>query len=1005
MPSATTATTTVPAAVEEEEPEFYLMLMWHQHQPRYPLDADGVITRPWVRLHATKDYLDMAATVAEYPDVSAVFNLTPTLLMQLDELAGGVKDVYWTASEVPADDLSEAEKRFLLERFFDVDRRIISRFPRYQELLELRDSAGGATEAIDVFGSQDYRDLQVLFNLAWTDTDVLAREPLAGLVRRERDFVEAHKAVVFAEHMRIISEVVPLHAELWEQGQIEVTTSPFAHPILPLVADTSLAAVGDPTAIMPSEAFRQVLDADEQVVLGLDVAEEAFGRQPGGMWPGEGAVAQRIMSLFSKNGVEWVATGEQVLAPSLGIGSFTRTADDVVVESADLYRPWQATLSRNSPVPMFFRDSLLSDLVAFEYSGMPGAAAADDLMRRLRDIKDSIVAAGAYDPDRPPVVSVIVDGENPWENYPDDGKIFLRSLYSRLSQSTFVETITPGEYLERFAEPDALEDVHPGAWFQSNYATWIGEDEEAIAWDYLREVREDLARAEQSSAHTSDQLAGAREAMLLAEGSDWFWWYGSDQDSGDDAYFDRAFRALLAEVYTSLGLPSPAFVAVPIVPAPAASAAKAADDLMTPTIDFEAGSREWASAGRYDGGSGVVESAYYGYDTENLYLRVDFGEELLGNDDIGFEVYLGAPRAEAYRGTTIRETLLGFRASTMVEWIGAEPLQSCVYSTLPDLGDEDALADCSEAVTGFDGDSVEFAVPLAAVGAIESGDEIPFRVVPNDIFRDGLMFPGDGPGIAQVPDLSNVEVFLSVEDPVGDDHGPGTYTYPTDPVFAPGSYDIELFEVGTENDDVVFTFEIESGVQNPWGSPRGLSIQTFDIYIDVDREVDGGARLLLPGRNAALEPGSGWEIAITVEGWEPALYRADLDGAIEEETPSFDVIVFGEQGKIVVRIPRSLVADSDPTTWAYAAAVMSQEGFPSPGVRRVRDVGVTAEQYTAGGAPNDINHTRLFDLVAAGRDVQESALSEYPSVASGSIDDLDPDDFATIPLLVVEAAS
>jgi len=319
----TAATTTAATVPEEPEPDFFLMLMWHQHQPRYPLDENGVATRPWVRLHAAKDYYDMAATVAQYPEVSTVFNLTPVLLLQLEELANGTKDIYWTTAEIPADELSEGDKLFLLERFFDTNRGVISRFARYQELLELRDEAGGPDAALSVFGEQDYRDLQVLFNLAWTDPDFLAEAPLVGLVEKGRDFVEQDKRILFAEHLRIIREVIPLHADLWEQGQIEVTTSPLAHPIIPLIADTALASEGDPAAVLPADRFQEVLDADQQVIRGLDVAERMLGRRPTGMWPGEGAVAQPIMSLFSKNGVEWVATGEQVLAPSLGIGSFT----------------------------------------------------------------------------------------------------------------------------------------------------------------------------------------------------------------------------------------------------------------------------------------------------------------------------------------------------------------------------------------------------------------------------------------------------------------------------------------------------------------------------------------------------------------------------------------------------------------------------------------------------------------------------------------------------------
>ena len=410
------------------EPRVYLNLMWHQHQPLYPKDFDGVVTRPWVRLHAAKDYLDMAALVGEFPELQVTFNLTPTLLLQLEDLTDGGIDSYWEHTVIPATDLTVGQRRFVVERFFDVNPRIIDRFPRYGELAAMR------TVPPDEWEDQDITDLQVLFNLAWTDPSFLEQEPLAALVEEGRGFHEEDKETVLAEHLRIVGEVIPLHAEMWEGGQIEVTTTPLAHPILPLVADRSLATVGDPTALLPETGFSEVLDADEQVIRGLDTAERLLGRRPQGMWPGEGAVAQLVMSLFSKNGVQWVATGEDVLGQSLDIGSFTRDADDVVAEADILYRPWEATLSRNPPVPTFFRDDLLSDLIGFEYSGMGAEAAADDFMARLEDIADRLDELGYDNPDLPPVVSVVLDGENAWESYENDGKDFLRALYTRISE-------------------------------------------------------------------------------------------------------------------------------------------------------------------------------------------------------------------------------------------------------------------------------------------------------------------------------------------------------------------------------------------------------------------------------------------------------------------------------------------------------------------------------------------------------------------------------------------
>ena len=843
VPSVTSTTT-----VEKDDPGFYLMLMWHQHQPNYPKDSDGVYTRPWVRVHATKDYYDMAAMVENYPNVNVTFNLTPVLLRQLEDLAGGAKDSYWVAAEKPADALTVDDEAFLLQRFFDVNPKIIARFPRYQELASLRESPGSWAE-------QDFRDLQVLFNLAWTDPDFLEVEPLASLVTKGEGFSEDDKEVVFDEHLRIIGEVIPLHARLWDEGVIEVTTTPLAHPILPLITNTDLARIGDEAALLPADRFLHGADAGEHVLRGLDDAERLLGRRPDGMWPGEGAVAQTVMNLFGREGVRWVATGEDVLAKSLDV-VFARDSNDTVEQGDLLYRPWAAQTDRDGDVAMFFRDVRISDQIGFEYSGSDGEAAADDFMQRLQDIRDSLDVEAAAAAGQPYVVSVILDGENAWENYPNDGKDFLEAMYQRLNDADWVSTITPSEYLDRFAPPDPLEEVFPAAWFQPNFATWIGEEEEATAWQYLFEVRDDYERAADSGNHSDAELADAFEAMLFAEGSDWFWWYGADQESGDDGYFDRAYRELLGQVYDRLGLDRPEFVRVPIIPENPIVADQGLSDILSIEID---GIRDeaWEGAGSY--ADTVPGGINWAIDRENLYVFVGLGPEN------PFELYLGTPGVEK-AAFTFNGDVLGFGATHVVT---RHTGGVCIYTPVP----EEPVGDCDSLIAAeLDEGGVEFAIPLSELGALEAGDNIVAKL------WDGAPIPAAGPMAFQVPDISNVAVFLDVEDPLDDDHGPGTYTYPNDPVFIAGSYDFTRFQAGTENDQLVLIFEVAAPISNSWGSPRGLSIQTFDVYIDTDPGAGTGARLLIPGRNASLSDGNGWEYGITVEGWDPGDVGTLLDG-------------------------------------------------------------------------------------------------------------------------------
>lgn len=340
---ASTATATpVPTAIPTGEEPLYVSLVWHQHQPLYYKDPQtGIYTRPWVRVHATKDYYDMAATVAKYPNVHVTFNLTPVLIRQLDDFIAGAKDIYWVMAEKPADQLTDDDRRFILQRFFDANPKIIARFPRYQELADKRKGADPdlIDAALKSFTTQDFRDLQVLFNLAWFDPDFLARAPLKALVDKGHDFAEADKQPLFAQALEIIKGIVPLHKDLQDKGQIEVITTPYAHPILPLLYDTNLELVGNSAAIMP-DRFSYPNDAIAQLKKSVEIYQRHYGRAPRGLWPGEGAVAQEIVKMVGDAGYRWMATGEQVLAKSIGLDSFTRDSADTVQQADQLYQPY-----------------------------------------------------------------------------------------------------------------------------------------------------------------------------------------------------------------------------------------------------------------------------------------------------------------------------------------------------------------------------------------------------------------------------------------------------------------------------------------------------------------------------------------------------------------------------------------------------------------------------------------------------------------------------------------
>ena len=878
------------------------------------------------------------------------------------------------------------------------------------------------------FSTADYRDLQLLFNLAWTDPDWLAAEPLAGLVAKESGFDEDDKQIVLQQHLQLIKDTVPVHKALQDAGQIEVTMTPYAHPILPLLVNTDLAREALPDIELPGQRFTYGQDAVAQVQRGVELYTQKFDRPPRGMWPAEGSVAQEIVTMVAQNGIAWMATDEGVLAQSLGLDSFTRNADDIVVDADALYRPYRVQGSRGDPVSMLFRDVVISDKVGFTYSGMPGDEAAQDMVDRIHAIREQLAESGAAGPH---LVSVILDGENAWEHYDNDGKEFLHTLYQLLNDDPLIQTVTPSEYLEIASEQPLLEDLHAGSWIDSDFATWIGEEEENRAWEYLAQTRDFLqpylTGARQEDV-TPEQLEAALDQMYAAEGSDWFWWYGADQESGNDDSFDQQFRDTLKQVYVGLGAEPPLLLDIPIIPEQAAATARPATDLISPSIDGITDEGEWDAAGQYTASGGVMAAAFpyfdtadYGFDKDYLYLRLASGIDFeVPPAQSSVQIYFGAPGGETANNFSQGGSLLGFAANQMLEitfeagnlagtalYTAAEDGWTAVQTSAGGNNNQVSLenGDNPPGLTAVGDGVIETAVPLTALGAVDEGSQISFRALYTETEDESLVdvdqLPGMGTAVVTVPDLGTTTVLIDIADVEGDDHGPGGYTYPSDSIFNSGNFDINRFQVGYDEENIVFKFWLRGPVDNVWNSGNGLSLQTFDVYIDRDGNREGGAAML-PGRNLAFGDVYRWDYAITAEGWTSGVYIAAEDGVTEiAGANEFQILTDPGQRKVTLRVPKAILGD-DPENWHYAAVVMGQEGFPSGGVMRVRDVTPQEEQWRFGGAPADAtNHTRVIDLVWPEIGEQEFWLNDFEPTDEPQTKLL-PDNFAKIPMFGTE---
>jgi len=598
------------------------------HQPYYKDPSNGLYRLPWVRLHGTKDYLDMLEIIKDFPKIKQNFNLVPSLLEQLvDYSDNGARDIYLERTIKPAQDLTETDRMFMLENFFLAHwDNMIKPFPRYYELLVKRGThliKSDLPRSIKYFTDQDFLDLQVFFNLCWIDP--LFRENdqfLKQLVEKGHGYTEDEKSLLISRQLDILKRIIPAYGEMAASGQAELSFTPFYHPILPLLCDTDISRVAMPNVRLPRRRFMHPEDAEKQVKMGIDYFESLFRFRPSGMWPSEGSVSEEVLKMVSRLGIEWVATDEGVLSASLGTG--LRDGSGCLPAPQRLYRPYQ-----HEGVSMVFRDHAVSDLIGFVYSQWEPKKAADDLINRLLSIRNAL-PSGA-----PHVVPVILDGENAWEHYKNDGRDFFLYLYERLSNEERLRTVTISEYVRNIDKGEKLDHLHPGSWINANYGIWIGHEEDNLSWDYLTETRAALEQFQK--ANPDKDLEKAWKSIYIAEGSDWNWWYGDEHSTETEEDFDELFRLNLMHVYREMGKDVPAHLYVPVLRQDrGVSPTLTIRGFIKPNIDGILTSYyEWYQGAQFDvkksGGSmhkseSMISTIHYGFSEENLFIRIDPAE-------------------------------------------------------------------------------------------------------------------------------------------------------------------------------------------------------------------------------------------------------------------------------------------------------------------------------------------------------------------------------------------
>lgn len=606
----------------------YISFLWHMHQPYYKNSFTGEYLLPWTLLHGTKDYYDMGSLLEGFPGMKQNFNFVPSLLEQLEDYEHNeVDDTYLNVFRKSPADLTREDKIFMLGNFFNANwDNMVRPFPRYYELLEKRglycpkEALGKVT---GFFTEEDLRDLQILFFMAWTDPVFYGTyDELKYLKQKGRHFSEDDKATLRNVQKEILKGTIPLYKDLARRGTVELSTSAHYHPIVPLLIDTDRAREAMPGCDLPKVRFAWPEDASRQIASGLDLFERVFGARPKGMWPPEGSVSDEALALYIENKVTWVATDEDILFESLRWGA-RRNDQGYIIDPEVLYKPYSFQ-KHGRDIKIVFRDQKLSDLISFHYQRADAKDAARDCLARLRNIRASIGSRIAA-----PLVTIAMDGENAWEGYKNDGRDFLSYLYEGIIKDPGIVPVTISEYLELTNDVGSLPRCHAGSWIGHNFAIWIGNTEDNTAWAQLAKTREFLEAADPGHANEK-----AWESIYIAEGSDWFWWYGDQNSSDSDEIFDLLFRENCANVYRYLGKEVPERLSIPIIMEDReARPLREPINYLRPVIDGRVTNYfEWIGSGYIEGkGYGtamhqamtIIKDCYYGFDDANLFIRID----------------------------------------------------------------------------------------------------------------------------------------------------------------------------------------------------------------------------------------------------------------------------------------------------------------------------------------------------------------------------------------------
>ncbi len=549
-----------------------VVICWHMHQPHYRDGLDGNYRLPWVYLHAIKDYSDMVWHLENCPAAKVVVNFAPVLLEQLQDYETQMRS--WLDSGQAMQDplLNLLAGVSPIPKDFDGREEIIEAcqkahaptminvLPHFREMLDMVKCRKGHNlldkRCVTYLTEQYYVDLLVWYHLAWMGVSLRQTDSrIVKLMGKKGDFTDEDKRNIIEVMADCIGSIIPRYRKLMEQGQIEISMTPYGHPIVPLLID--FKSMRDALPHAPAPEHKGYPDGYERsrwhMRKGIEIYKENFGCKPDGVWLSEGAISSEAVGLLDEFDIKWTASGEGVWRHSCETSKID--CHDLNSKKA-LYQPLK--LDKHE-CAMFFRDDGLSDMLGFQYKDWHPNDAAKDFAHHMQNIANFL----GKDADKH-VVSVILDGENAWEYYHDNACHFLNALYCELTEHPNVNMTTFSDALKNGVETRQIDVLKAGSWVYGSFSTWIGDKDKNRGWDLLVEAKQCFDGVIESGKLTEEEMQAATEQLAICEGSDWFWWFGDYNPGGSVRDFDNLYRRHLTRLYDLLKQTPPESLAHPI---------------------------------------------------------------------------------------------------------------------------------------------------------------------------------------------------------------------------------------------------------------------------------------------------------------------------------------------------------------------------------------------------------------------------------------------------------